>query len=608
MANIDIVKEEETLRTYWQDRNDQMVIDRNMINLVRPVKREGEVKWVSNEPKVFYETSVALISSYPARFRLPLTINFTPEEKDKMNKAERFVLGIFRSLDNRQYARGQAYWLRELAYWICSGWYAVFNMVDVQDGETKFIADLWDPMTVYPEWDSDGLVKCIRSFEVDKVTALSMISGWQAKGLKTEVSIPGSDKAKIRIINYWVKENKKIGNALYVAGKEIKPLTTQTQFKDIPIQIGAIGVPEVGSEGWKTRRGENIIASNRDMNEYENVLISLMVTIMAETAYPNIVSKTRSGAPAVKAEDVRGFGQNIPLRLEESLELLKHASTPDEALQALNWVKTKQQKGSLPDVVYGGLAIELSGFAISQLMAAIKYKLSPYLNTMQHVISQIASNFLYQYGRGNFGKVTLSTTNPSELKKGLFFVEEFSKQDVPKSLYVEVTIPITSSLDKTQQMLYARQALSPPQLISRETLWDEVLDIQDSEQEYARIIQDQMLELPVVKQIAMIEQLRQRVAFYRNEGMTAEAEALNRYVMMLEMELGMRQGIPVKPDQSGVSPALSPPEMGASPDQLGAALGRGPSGVTRRPQTPEERTQTKATGGSIVSPTGERLI
>lgn len=590
---IDLSKETRTLEDFWKPRNDQMLLDRERLRLTKPPITSDALRWISNEPKVFYDTAVALVSSYPARFRLPLSINFTPEEKEKMNKAERFILGIFRNLDSRQMNRGQSYWMRELAYQVMSGWYSVFTMINKNKDGVDFIADVWDPISIYPQWGERRLQKCVRAFEVEVPMAESMASGWAKKGLKFEMTKLDS-RAKVKIINYWLDDNGTIYNAIAFSqaekAQEIKVLK-QEKLDHIPIFCGAIGIPDRTSINWQRDWGENIIASNRDMYDYENKMISLMATIMAETAYPNLVSETKTGEPVLK-EGAKGYGEEIPLKIGEKIDLLKHAATPAEAFQLLSWVGKQKQKGSLPDTVYGNVPFELSGFAISQLMAAIRYKIAPYLVTMQYIMSSVASEFLTQYKKGNFPKITLSTTNPSAVKKGLFFVEEFDKKDVPDVRFVDVTIPITSALDKTQQILFSRQAMSPPQLLSRETLWDEYLDVQDSEQEYARIIQDQMLDMPVVKQIAMIEQLRTREQFYRNTGKIGEANALKQYIMALEMQLGMRQGIPIT-GKEGVRPEFSPPEAGQSPDALRSVLGMPPPGLSRRPQTSEERSESK---------------
>ena len=606
--DIDIVGESKLLEENWRLRNTQLLQDRDILNLVKPIPETGKIKWISNEPKVFFETAKSLVSSYPPRFRIPLTINFKPEEKEKISKAERLLLGIYRRLDARQMARGQTYWLRELAHWILGGWYAVFTYITKDDKGVDFVADLWDPITVYPEWSNKGLKKCVRMLEIDKNVALCMAQDWVKKGLEFEWNVP-QRKKHVKLINYWLDDGGDIYNAILFDKTPIKKLALEKNFKQIPIKTGAIGSPEQTSDDWQIRRGESIIAANRDMYEHENAMISLMATIIAETAYPNIISYTPSGAPAVKAEDVKGYGQVVPLRLSDKLDLLKHAATPAEANLVLSWIGNRKQKGSVPDIVYGGVPFELSGFAISQLMAAIRYKLAPYIQTMQYVISDIASDLMGQYKSGKFPKITLSTTNPRELHKGMFFVEEFEPSDVPEHLYVEVTIPITSALDKTQQILFARQALAPPQLLSRETIWDEILDVQDAEQEYARILQDEVLEMPVVKQIGMIEQMRERENFYRQQGKIAEADALKTYIMALEMQLGMRKGVPITSEAGGIPPSVMPAEATEkSPDVMRAALGVSSPGLSRRPQTAEERAESQGRKGRLVSPTGEILL
>ena len=589
--DIDILKETTDLERFWTARDDRMRRDRVIINLIRSENQKlDKTKWISNEPKVLYDTAVSLLSSYPPRFRLPLTVNYELEEKTKVNKAERFLLGIFRSLDDRNMGiggRGTSYWRRELAYWICSGWWSVFTRVENRNGEVKFYADIFDPITIYPQWDSDGLTRCVRTYLTDKQTAISMATNWKLKGLDVELKEPLNN---VKVINYWFNDRGKIYNAILFDEQVVKPLTEEKLFDHIPIAVGAVGVPERDTPQWKERWGENIIASNRDMFEYENLMVSLMSTIVAETAYPNIVTTTPTGAPAVKAEDMKGYSDVVPLKLGEKIELLKHAATPTEVNTLLSWVNKQRQKGGFADVVYGGVMFETSGFALSQLMATLKYKLAPYWVSMEKLIAAIGSELLYQYKKGKFPKITLTTTDPQAMKKGLFFVEDFGPKDVPDHLYIDVTIPMTSAVEKTQQILYARQALQPPQLLSRETIWDEYLDVQDSDQEYARIIQDEVTELPIVKQIGVIESLKDKARDYRAVGNVAAADTLDKYIKMMENSL-LQPAAPTKPE--GIRPETMPPEMMQSPDMMRSAMGVAPPGLARRRQTPEERAETK---------------
>ena len=605
-----IQKDTERLKSFWAVRDAQMLKERDIINLVETRKKTTkDIKWKSNDPKVFFDTARSLISIYPPRFRLPMAINPEADEKQKMNKAERLAIGIYRQLNSRQAELGKGIWLWELAYWILLGWYAVFGIVEKIPDGIRFKADIWDPLTVYPEWDENGLVRCLRTYSVDKATALSMVSNFQSRGLKFSFIEP-TDNLEVGIVNYWHREDAqkpKIWNAITVADQLIKPMTLQRNLHRIPIQIGAIGSPDMVSENWKTRKGESIIAANRDMYVYSDIMVSLMATIMAETAYPNLITKTKTGQPPFKAEELKGYGSQVSLKLEDHIELLKHAATPTEANLLLQWCESAKQKGSVPATVYGYLPIELSGFAISQLLAAIRYKLGPYLAAEEFVLGNLIADFLYQYKTGNFPKLTLSTENPSDLKRGLTYIEEFSQEDIPERIYVESTIPISSQFDKTQQILNARQALQPPQLLSRETLWETELDIQDTEMERERIRQDQVDQDPFVLGIEILEGLRSKEATYRASGLPQAAEAIHNYILLKEMEMGMRKGIPTKAGgEPGIPSSQMPPEARESPDQMRAMRGVGPPGLARRPQTPEERAESKR--GIMIKPGGEVLL
>ena len=600
-----IIEEDTTsLLTTWKTRDERLRQDKEVINLVQETQTTADIKWMSNEPKVFFDTSRALISSYPPRFRLPLTINYEAEEKGKMNKAERLLIGIYRGLERRSADTGGSGWLWDLAYWVLLGWYSVFNIVTKTENGIEFIADIWEPMTVYPSWDGKGLSKCVRCYEVDNKVAVAMAKGFQEKGLEFDFTEPSGVETKSRVVNYWRRTYNKnkpiVENAITIAGQLVKPMTIQKRLTRIPIRIGAVGSPDRTASEWETRKGESIIASNRDMYAYNNSMFSLMATILAATAFPNIIEKTRTGQEAHKGEEFKGYGTKLTYKIEDTIELLKHAATPQEANTLLTMVGQQIQKGSVPNSVYGSIPFEISGFALSQLLAAIKYKLGPYLNAMQNILSNMMTDFLFQYKAGKFGSITLSTENPHDLKRGMTYIEEFNTDDVPESIYVDVTIPITSQYDKTQTILNARQALQPPQLMSRETLWETEFDIQDTEQEYERIRLDQVMEDPFVRQIEIIEAMWRRVDVYRAEGKNLQADALKRYIMGLEMQLGIRQGVIQQPNQPGIPPNQMPPEMTMSPnpDQLRSMRNIPPPGVNRRTQTPQERAASK--GGLIM--------
>jgi len=520
---------------------------------------------------VFFDTSRSLVSINQPRFRLPIPMNFDPSQKDAMNKTERLCIGIFRLMDKRVAELGGSSWLSDLAYWSLLGWYAVFAVVRNDDqGNPEFIAEIYDPLTVYPEWDGNTLSKVARVYWVDKATADAMATQYKAKGLDFEYRGPSFGET-CRVTNYWKRVARKGGwdiyNCILLNDHIVKPMTPQRNLDHIPVFTGGIGSPDMVSAGWQARKGESIIAANRQMYEYTNEIMTLRAEIVAATAYPNLVTYSRTGQPLVKDGDVQGHGTVIPLKIEEKIDLLRHASTPQDADILNQLIHQQTQKASIPDTTYGTVISNVSGFALSQYMAALKYKLGPYINKMELVIGNVMTDLLYQYRMGKYGKVTLSTTNPHDLRRGMCYIEEYSTQDVPERIFVEVSIPVTSQFDKTQTILNAVQALnSKPQLMSRETLWETDLEVDDSEQEKQRIAEDALSQDPFMHQIEILERLWVRVQAYETmtPPMTIEAQALRKYIAMLEQQVGInRGGENVKgsqPAAPGIPPNQMPPE------------------------------------------------
>jgi len=263
-----------------------------------------------------------------------------------------------------------------------------------------------------------------------------------------------------------------------------------------------------------------------------------MSQIATETAYPPIQTESESGE-AIVGKDELGSGAIIPTKTGEKIHPIERAHVPVEVNNLLSMLTAGIQRGGLPYIIYGGLPFELSGFAISQLMMAVKYKLAPYLNCIQDTLGLVSTEFIHQFRQGG-GKVTLSTTD--KYTKGEFFMEEYTKQDVPMVTFVEVTLPLGTPQDKVQQMLMARQALQPPALLSRETLWEDFLDVEDSDLEYDRIIKDMTSELPAVKIIGVVEDLRNRALAAHTAGDIEGARILMGYANMLLQQLANMAG------------------------------------------------------------------
>ena len=567
------------LQTFWQARDAQMKLERSVISLTEPPKIQGFVQIILNDPKVVFATSVALLSGFEPIVRLPLSTQ-SPEEKDKMNKAERFLIGVLRELDRKQISLGKDRLLREMAYHICSGWYSVFPLIEIIGGQPEFSCIIYDPITVYPQWGTKGLKRLVRTYMTDRVSADIMLeeNNWNIE-LK-------ADQNEVEVVNYWEKDKKGIYNAVLIGG-EVAKTWKKEPFLDIPIITGTVaGIPQTLGDAKIMRRGENVITANLGTYRQMNRIMSLVVQIIQDEAYPNLLDYTVEGLPALRKEDLGSAGI-IARKVGEPVETLKKAGIPMGELNvAWQYLSGSSQRAGLPYIVFGGLPFEISGFALSQLFSAVKHKLAPYMNSLQALISQLCAEYMRQFIQLKINKIALVTESSKRRGKGETFIEDYSYKDIPKTSFVEVTIPLALTVDKAQQIMMARQALPPPALLSRPTLWDEFLDVQDAELEYERIIDDKTLELPIMQTITLIEKLKGKAEALRAKGLNKGADALDRYAAYLEASLAQQPGQVAQEKTVEANPELGMMNR-ETPEQKRAMMGLPRTGDEGREAMPE---------------------
>ena len=529
----------DNLKKYWEPRDTRLKDERDFLALPQPkTVKKGFVNIVMNEPKVLYDTSASLISGFPPRFRLP-THNQTSVEKDKMNKAERFLTGVLREVESRQLARGRDRWTRELAWYLCGGWYAVFSFVDAdKENNPLFRWEIYDPLTIYPRWGLDRLDEVSRIFYMEIEAAYSMAeqNEWKVPDIKPDLATGEN----IQITNYWWLDGKDVYNCVWLGDVLSKDVTRHKEFGDeIPMLVGPVGGSPVratmeSDKEWIKWVGEGVITVNRGMFEQFNKLASLKMQIVQDTAYPNIIEYTRTGAAKLKPEEL-GSGKVHHRQIGEVLEVLKHAATPTDVDTLLSLIGQGIQRGGLPYAVYGNIPFEMSGFALSQLIAGMRHKLSPYMFMFNRIIAESALRTMRLYKQGDFKPVDLVVSTP----KGDSFVENFDPQkDIPDVRFVEVETPLAVPLDKNQLLAAVRQAVARPQILSRETVWDTFpeLGVDDKEIEYERIMGDEMMEDPVVKKIHFIEKFRQEAEAWDVKNKNV-ADRVRKYADLMEKQL-----------------------------------------------------------------------
>jgi len=170
-------------------------------------------------------------------------------------------------------ARGK-YWLREfLGYVLATGWYSVFAIPNL-DG-SGFIAEVWNPATVYPQWDNE-LTECAHIFTLSPSEASRLITRnkWPVKTMPT---------SNTTCYDYWtIDDGGKVINSISLDKNIVKDSVVEPRFSRIPIFTSPVGgLPDNGvinsddTEKWKEDVGQSVVAVNENIYRYWNKWWSL---------------------------------------------------------------------------------------------------------------------------------------------------------------------------------------------------------------------------------------------------------------------------------------------------------------------------------------------
>lgn len=578
---------EQQLTNFWAPRDSVIKRDREYISLKEPKKVPGFVGPITiNTPKTLWDTATSMLSSFDPLIRVPWKTK-DKVERARYDKVERFLVGVLRDFNKFNFESGHFPWLYELAYWVNSGWVAGFPYI-TDDKLPRFTCELFDPITVYPMWGKGKMSLLLRRLWMPLHSAKYMveINEW-------EWPFPDSEdlSKSIKVLALWEDTKGGIFHSVYVDGKEVKEKTLEKDFVSIPVFcIPVAGTPEgaisESDTSYIERKGESIISANRLTYTLLGKWLGFLMQIAQDAAYPPIQDFSETGKTVTDPKDIAS-GKLIPRKKDYPLEVIKHAGAPGfEISNIFGYLNKMEQEGGLPAIAQGNLPFEISGFMGSQLFASIKYKLNSRMMAMTSITAYVLQEMVRQFKAKKIKSIKLTTEYPKRLGKGESFMEEFGSKDIPESCFVEVTLPILTMSDRAQQIMTARQAMSPPQVISRQTLWEDYLGIQDIDLEQSRLIDDMIDQLPEIQLIAAIEGLKQRSADAKKLGKAEQSLAFQQFADALTQKL-INAGIGAKPQQGGGAPGVPSSQMpaeagiaGISPDVLAAMAGKQPPGGT----------------------------
>jgi hypothetical protein len=515
----DLRKEISKLKGFWQPRNTQFKEWYETLQMVDKLKETGLESFVSNDPRTAFNLALHLLTPQSIQHRIPSD----PLQMQKLATAgevERFLGECWYYVDEFNRRRGRGRWLRELVgYLLATGWYSVCAMLT----ETEAIAEVWNPMTVYPEYDDYiGLGACVHSYTITKRSL-------QMKAAKLGWNLPTNLTADAYVIDdYWFVDEtgENVWNCVDLAANHFLKTPEQAGFTRIPIFVSpAGGLPDRGgivtNDDWKKEVGQAMVATNAKVLDSYNKQMTFLMQLLRDTAQ-GVSWERNNGTPIVKdVKDLNRRGAHFRMNQGEDMGYVSKPGLPAELSVQLNNTGNMIQRGSLPYMLFGNIMGQVTGYLMSQVSSSAQQSLGPYIEAEQFCLTDIDNFWMQQLGEK--GK----KLKPYELQT----------PKMPEGGRVEVNIRVQIPGDVTQRATVARM-LDPDFRIS----WVQVLDllfpeIADPILEQSRVQAEMAMANPIASQINLIRAFKDQVILSKDQGDTETARSYQAAVELLTKQL-----------------------------------------------------------------------
>ena len=457
----------------------RMDIDHQLYRLNPYDAGDGYQSYTSNEPQTYADKIISWMAAADRVIRIPPAGN-PRSNREVNNDKERFIIGAFRSADERLSNRLLPDLQSQLAWYITlRGWYAGRALLVKRDENTTYV-DItpWDIMHTYWGTDADGLSwACYKT----KKTRSEIERQYNVR-LGTE----REDDDGIDVYDFYDRED----NFVAIPHRFIKKRTRHTPEADeecgsVPVFLGPVGAnPLIQSLEWSSIEdtyedyGESVFKSTREVYNNHNFMMSTMLELTARSRKQGLKITSRDGTKTLE-EDPYKEGTEISLAQGEDIQPLGLLEVARETGAFMGMVSGEMQRGSIPHSVYGELQFQLSGFAINTLKQGVETVLSPRIISLQRAYTQISNLLCDQYSSGAFTAMELSGRDNNRM----YFSETITPERVKEGGTVEITVVPRLPQDDMSKYSMAQIAREGPTPLMPD-LWirDNILGIQDADQ------------------------------------------------------------------------------------------------------------------------------
>lgn len=587
------IQEAQALKARWSTRNAKIEAIYRLRRLIPGTKLPGQARrqvFTSNGPRVFFNIARHMLAGKPFRVHTEMG-DVDKDAERRTGVTERAILSIFRELDDAHWRRGLAPWRVSLADQVLMGWVNIlYGVYRREDGAPEFVADIWDNLTVYPDWDEDGLVTVLHEYPVPLRAAYRMA---QKKGHTLHQGRTGTQEpASVPVQDWWRREGRQVWHQVVLGTQEIEPAHLVSGLEEIPVICLPIGGESrrvgslLGSQDSLDYIFASILDAGLSIAEEINQQMGLIKEVVKDNARLTYWDKTPDGQGALDIDEMRRGGSVQHLTSEDEVGNLAPGQTPPQTFDYLRMLQAEWQRATIPNTFFAEVAADTSGFLFSQLQAAAVTNIGPYNSAQSWVATVLAQAFANGFRDGGFSPITVKGRETDEGFARGYFMEEWSPQDVAPQLWLSVTSELAVPRNRIQEIATMRNAnAGTPNLLDEVTLLDEIGGFADPLLIQERKRRDALANSQVAQMADEALNLLRQAEFYQKAG---DQMAARVYAVMAERAMNSILPGQTSQPQPGVNPAAGGviARNGQSPSVVRALLQRAPPQVTQRRGAP----------------------
>lgn len=373
------------LKDNWSTRNRKIREWYDILTLKDELAQEGMESVVSNDPRTGFNLGKHLMTSSIVAHKIEAE-GLAPESVAATSYLESYIDKRW-SADEVRYRRigKQGIKSQIVALMLATGWYSIFSMVD----EDRIWSEVWNPMEVYPEFGSDGLVEVAHIYSMKPAVANRKVKlmGWDIKYPFTH---------NINLYDYYGFDDEgDVVNGIVLGQQYVKPLEKDPALSKLgilPIFISPIGgLPDSGaiSPKWQEHFGESIVATNEELGKNYNRMLTFAQQLMRDTANPRWFERSSGDTPILREEDLFKRGAIFRGAPGEDVGPLPVPPIPVELRQSLFDYQNMYQRGLFPWALYGNVQQQMSYLAMANIASAALQVLTPYMEAFGGLLSDI---------------------------------------------------------------------------------------------------------------------------------------------------------------------------------------------------------------------------